>query len=100
MLIPTELEALVAKCREVPLTTSVYLSEDVVLALLETVVDYQMQTLAVERAMQHFVRERAGQIRSMDDLKACLSRFPDTEEGNVELARHLWGYRLWTRAGL
>lgn len=98
MLTPTELEALVGKCREVPLTTSVYLSEDVVLALLETVVDYQMQTLAVERAMQHFLRERASEICSIEDLKACLSRFPDTEEGNVELAQYLWGYRLWTRA--
>lgn len=98
MLTPTEVETLVAKCREVPLTTSVYLSEDVVLALLETVVDYQMQTLAVERAMQHFRRELVGEIRAMDDLRACFSRFPDTEEGNVELAQYLWGYRLWTRA--
>jgi hypothetical protein len=80
------------------LTTSVYLSKDIILALLETVVDYQMKTLAVERAMQHFLRERAGQIRSVDDLKACFSRFPDTEQGNVELAQYLWGYRLWTRA--
>jgi len=92
-----ELDTLFVECRRVPLTTSVYLAEDVVLALLETVVDYQMQTLAVERAMQHFLRERAGEIRYMADLKACISRFADTEEGNVELAQYLWNYRLWTR---
>jgi hypothetical protein len=87
-----------ARCREVPLTTSVYLTEDVVIALLETVIDYQQQTTAVERAMRHFVDERAGEIRSMSDLKVSLARFPDTKEGNVELAMYLWGYRLWTRA--
>ena len=87
MLTPTELDTLIARCREVPLTTSEYLTENVVFALLETVVDYQMQTTTVERAMQHFGRERASEIRAMDDLKTCLARFPDTADGNVELGR-------------
>lgn len=67
-------------------------------ALLETVIDYQMQTTAVRRAIEHFVQQRATEIRTMDDLRACLGRYPDTDEGNVDLALYLWGYRLWTRA--
>jgi hypothetical protein len=93
-----ELSTLVAACREVPLTSSEYVTDNFVLALVETVVDYQMHTTAVEHAMQHFVRDRLDQVLTRDDLEACLARFPDTDEGNVELAVFLWGYRLWTRA--
>ncbi len=28
-----------------------------------------------------------------------MARFPDDRPGNTALAVHLWGYRLWTRAG-
>jgi 3-methyladenine DNA glycosylase/8-oxoguanine DNA glycosylase len=97
-LTPSELDALEEACGKVPLTSSVYLTDDPVMALVETVVDYQMQTVAVERALRHFVEERSHQLRTVDDLRACLDGFPDTPEGNVDLAQHLWGYRLWTRA--
>jgi hypothetical protein len=98
MLTDVEIDAVVARCREVPLTTNVYLAHDFVSALLETVIDYQMPSKAVRNAIDHFARERSHDIRTMDDLQACLAQYPDTNEGNVELARYLWGYRLWTRA--
>jgi hypothetical protein len=97
MLTEPEIEALVAKCRDVPLTSSVYVNTSPVEALLETVIDYQMQTTAVRRAIKHF-EQRSTEIRTAEDLKACLARYPDTDEGNLELAVDLWGYRLWTRA--
>lgn len=98
MLTPDELEALVAECRSIPLSSNVFESAGFVVALLETVLDYQMQTSTVERAMQHFLREHAEEITTRDELETCLARFPDTDEGNVALARYLWGYRMWTRA--
>jgi len=52
----------------------------------------------VSGAIEHFLRERSSEIRTVEDLKNCLARYPDTDEGNVELAVYLWGYRLWTRA--
>jgi hypothetical protein len=39
------------------------------------------------------------EIRTLDELAAVADRFPDDKEGNLELARYLWGYNLWTRAG-
>src|SRR6266511_422330 len=98
MLTATEIDAVIAKCRQVQLTESVYVNHDVVSALLETVIDYQMHTTAVRRAIDHFLRERSAELRTMNHLKVCLSRYPDTKDGNIELAQYLWGYRLWTRA--
>jgi hypothetical protein len=41
---------------------------------------------------------RRDEVRTLDDLRALLERFPDDKEGNRALAVHLWGYQLWTRA--
>jgi hypothetical protein len=98
MLNDEEMAALVERCRTVPPAANVSVATDMVTALLETVVDYQMRTTTVGRAMQHFATERADEVRTFDDLEAWLARFPDTEDGNVDLAISLWGYRLWTRA--
>src|SRR5438132_342942 len=98
MLTEQELERLVACCRGVPLTSSDYVGAEFVPALMLTVIDYQQHTTTVERAMQHFNESRAQDLLSMADLKACLASFPDTREGNTDLAEYLWGYKFWTRA--
>jgi hypothetical protein len=74
-----------------------YLEEDYVMNLLETVLDYMLQTTVVVRALEFFRANRWNEIRSLDDLDALLSRYADDQEGNTALARHLWGYNLWTR---
>ena len=63
-----------------------------------TVLDYQQRTPVVLRALEHFRAERAAEIRRLGDLERAMARFPDDRDGNVALAVHLWGYRLWTRA--
>jgi hypothetical protein len=93
-----ELNDLIARCRAIPISANEYLATDLVPTLLETVIDYQQNTATVNRAMGHFETEHAGEIRTFDGLEACLARFPDDRDGNVALARYLWGYRLWTRA--
>jgi hypothetical protein len=66
--------------------------------LLETVLDYMLQTEVVVTALEHFRQKRWNEARSLDDLERLMARFPDDEAGNTVLAQHLWGYNFWTRA--
>ena len=78
--------------------TSAYLEEDFVMNLLETVLDYMLQTEVVVKALVHFREKRWSEVRSVDDLELALRRFPEDQVGNTALAQYLWGYNLWTRA--
>jgi hypothetical protein len=95
---PNEHQRLVESCRTLAPATGNYLVDDLVGNLLLTVIDFQLRTTVVERAYAHYRENRWDQLRSMDDLLDLLRRFPDDETGNRALARHLWGYELWTRA--
>lgn len=77
-----------------------YLESDFVMNLLATVVDFQMHTTAVVRALEHFKARRWDEIRTMSDLERVLADHPDTEDGNTGLAQYLWGYNMWTRAAM
>lgn len=78
---------------------AVYLEEDFVMNMLETVLDYQLHTTAVVRALEYFRTNRWNEIRTIDDLDDLLGDYPDDREGNTALAQHLWHYDLWTRVG-
>jgi hypothetical protein len=79
-------------------STSVYLEEDFVMNLLETVLDYMLQTEVVVKALKHFRENRWNEVRKLDDLEQLMGRFPEDQAGNTALAQHLWGYNFWTRA--
>jgi hypothetical protein len=98
MLDEKELGALVSRCRAVPLTENKYVATDFVVALLETVMDYQNASTTVQRAGTHFADNRWDEIRTLDDLERVLARFPADRGGNDELALYLWGYHHWRRA--
>src|SRR5438128_3765077 len=98
MLDERELAMLVSRCRSVPLTENEYVATDFVVALLETVMDYQNATTTVQQAGKHFEAHRWDEIRSLDDLEHVLARFPADREGNDGLAQYLWGYHHWRRA--
>jgi len=98
MLDERELAKLVSRCRAVPLTEDRYVATDFVVALLETVMDYQNATTTVRRAGTHFEENRWDEIRTLDDLEGVLARFPADPEGNDALAQYLWGYHHWRRA--
>jgi hypothetical protein len=93
-----EIEKLASAARNLPPSASVYLDEDFVMNLLETVLDYMMQTEVVVKALEHFREECWNEVRSLDDLEQLIARFPEDQAGNTALAQHLWGYNLWTRA--
>src|SRR5438876_6147012 len=98
MLDEKELTKLVSRCRSVPLTQNEYVATDFVVALLETVMDYQNATTTVRRASTHFEDNRWDEIRTLDDLEGVLARFPADRDGNDALAQYLWGYHHWRRA--
>ena len=49
------------------------------------------------RGRDYFVATHGESIRTHRQLKDALLRFPETKEGNIDAARFLWNYRLWTR---
>ena len=96
-----ELQRLVAQSRVLPPAQSaaaINFEHDFIVNVLSTVLDIQMSTTAVLRALEHFKARHGARIRGMGDLRQVLRRFADDQPGNTALAQYLWGYNLWTRA--
>src|SRR6266568_27504 len=87
-------QRLVEACRNLSPAENDYRIDDFIDNLMLTVLDFQMRTVAVERAMAHFKRSCRDDLRSLDDLERLLERFPDDQLGNTALAVHLLGYPL------
>lgn len=86
------------RCRAVPLTDNEYVATDYVVALFDTVLDYQNQVETLRKADAHYRAEHWDEIRTLDDLEQIFERFPGDQDGNRELAIYLWGNRHWRRA--
>jgi hypothetical protein len=93
-----DIEKLASAARHLAPSASVYLEEDFVMNLLETVLDYMLQTEVVVKALERFRENRWNEVRTLDDLEQLMARFPADQAGNTALAQHLWGYNFWTRA--
>ena len=101
MISADELRQLVARSRALPPAGWVpvaLVEHDFIINVQSTVLDIQMSTTALVRALEHFKAKRGARIRGMGGLRRALSRFPDDQPGNTALAQYLWGYNLWTRA--
>lgn len=98
MITQDDVARVAAASSALPAATGNYIETDFILNLLETVLDYQMNTKVVVTALERFNANRWSEIRRLDDLESVLVRFADDKEGNTELAQYLWGYNLWTRA--
>lgn len=93
MIGPADIEAVAEAARDIQPAKGNYIEEDFVMNLQETVLDYQMSTTAVVRALQHYRDNRWDEIRTGDDLEQAMSRFTEDKQGNITLAQHLWGYK-------
>lgn len=98
MISQKETDLVAEEARKLPPAEGNYLEEDFIMNLQETVLDYQMNTKAVIRALDHYRQSLWAEIRTIDDLERLMVSFPETKEGNLALAQHLWGYNMWTRA--
>ena len=98
MLSDRELDALEKAAASIPLSSFEFVADDYVLALFDTVLDYQNQAAAIRKAEDHYRAQHYQEIRTLDDLEAVLDRFPEDREGNDELAQYLWGNHHWRRA--
>ncbi|MBI2170308.1 MAG: hypothetical protein HYU28_12540 [Actinobacteria bacterium] len=94
------LDRLALACGALPKAEGVYLDDDFVMALMATVLDFQMHTTAVVRALNHFKANGWDTVRTCADLEVVMASYPDTNEGNTALAQQLWGNRHWKRAGM
>ncbi len=92
-----DVERVARAAGDLPPASGVYIEDDFVMNLLETVLDYQMHTTAVVRALESYRANRWDEMRTIDDVEAVLSRFPDDREGNTALAQYLWEYNHWKR---
>jgi hypothetical protein len=97
---PEDIDRLSAAAAALPPPEASYIEDDFVMNLFETVLDFQMPTTAVVNALERYRAQHWDHIRTIDDLGEILSQYPDDQAGNTALAQHLWGYNLWTRAGL
>jgi len=93
-----EIALILERCRRLPPAKGNYLENDYVTNLLLTVLDYQLRGHIVEKAIAFFPEKRRSEIRTADDLKGLLARYPDDDNGNTRLAQYLWGYKCWNRA--
>jgi hypothetical protein len=98
MIRQADVDAVAEAARAVPPAEGNYIEDDFVMNLLATVIDYQQNTTAVVRALEHFKAHRWDEIRTGVDLQQVMAGFTDDQEGNTGLAQCLWGYNLWTRA--
>jgi hypothetical protein len=76
---------LAAAARVLPPNMNVYLEEDFVMNLLETVLDYMLQTEVVVRALERFRESRWNELRTLDDRERVMARFPDDRSGSRKL---------------
>ena len=73
-----------------------YRVDDYVSNLLNTVLDFQMNTKTVNSAITYY-EDKHG-CRTHKELKDILDSFPNTKDGNLKLARFLWNNNHWSRA--
>ncbi|MFL5791281.1 MAG: hypothetical protein ACJ76A_07215 [Actinomycetota bacterium] len=93
-----ELDALEHASSRIALSSFEFVADDYIVALFDTVLDYQNQAAAIEKAEAHYRSDHFDEIRTLDDLEAVLERFPGDRDGNDELAQYLWGNHHWRRA--
>jgi len=93
-----ELDALEHAASSIPLSSFEFVAADFVMALFDTVLDYQNQAAAIQKAEDHYRTNHYDEIRTLDDLEAVLERFTEDRDGNDELAQYLWGNHHWRRA--
>ncbi|HEX2054595.1 MAG TPA: hypothetical protein VHJ78_12830 [Actinomycetota bacterium] len=92
-----EIRAFAQLCSGLPPARGVYVQKDYITNLFLTVLDYKSKAESVRTALMNYRSRWWDKIRTLDDLKAFLARYPDTQEGNLQCGSDLWGFRAARR---
>ncbi|MGD9732332.1 MAG: hypothetical protein AB7U45_09120 [Desulfamplus sp.] len=90
-----EIQKLRTQCNKLPDGPD-YRVDDYVSNLMNSVLDFQMNTDVVNSAINYY-EDKHG-CRTHKKLKSILANFPNTKQGNFKLANFLWNNNHWTRA--
>ncbi len=77
-----------------------YRMYDYISILFNTVLDFQMKSFSVAKAVEYYENKNWSAIRSHADLKRKIAEYPNTKRSNILLANFLWGNNHWSRAKL
>ena len=77
-----------------------YRMYDYISILFNTVLDFQMKSPAVSKAVKYYEKNHWSKIRTHADIKGVLSKYPNTKKSNTRLANYLWNNNHWSRAKL
>jgi hypothetical protein len=100
MITDDDIDRVTAAAGSLPPPVGVDGESDFVTDLFVTVIDFQINTTVVLRALAYFRDNRWREIRTMADLESVVARFENDQAGNTELAVYLWNYKFWTRAAM
>ncbi len=92
-----ERRVLFDECRKLPEGKN-YRTDDYVINLLATVLDFQMKGEVVDAAMGFYKENRRSELRTHKALAELVASFPNTKTGNMQLAKYLWNNNHWSRA--
>ncbi len=100
MLSEVEIRAVLKRAKTLALVDYDYVDTDFLICVFVTVIDFQMLTSTVSRALTYFKDNRSATIRDLDDLEALMNAHPNDQPGNTAIAEYLFDYKFWTRVGL
>jgi hypothetical protein len=92
-----EIRAFAHLCRGLPPARGVYVQKDYITNLFLTVLDYKSKAESVRVALLTYRDRWWDDIRTLDQLKSFLARYPDTPEGNLKCGSDLWGFKAARR---
>lgn len=94
-----EIRDFASLCRGLPEARGLYVQKDYVTNLFLAVLDYRSKAESVRAALLTYRDRWWDEIRTLEDLKGFLARYPDTPEGNLRCGSDLWGFRAARRVG-
>lgn len=87
------------RCRDLPAAQGVYVQRDYITNLFLAVLDYRSTAEGVRKALGTYRDRLWNTIRTLEDLKQFLAKYPDTPDGNMAAGSHLWGFKAARRVG-
>ena len=91
-----ELKKLHTECLKLPEGKN-YRTDDYIINLFVTVLDFQMNTDVVDAALSFYRENRRSQLPTHETLAEIISGYPDTKKGNTKLANYFWNNNHWSR---